>query len=99
MLLILPDVPLRTGSFALADRWLLWTRVRVYPDRVELVGWSFTGRDHRHIPLDRIAEIDHDGRHLQLQLQDGDGISLLVDEAASWARLIRAQRDVYGDRQ
>ena len=34
------DVPLRTAAFGLEDRWLLWSRARLYADRMELTGWG-----------------------------------------------------------
>jgi hypothetical protein len=90
MLLTLPNVPLRSASFALEDRWLIWARVRMYPDRLVLTAWSLTGRDHRQIPLDQVEETDHEDRCLRIALTDGEQVSLIVDEAARWARFIQA---------
>jgi len=96
MLLNLPDVPLRSGTFDLEDRCLLWSRLKVYPDRLELVGWSLAGRYERGISLDRIDEADHEERRLRLALENGEEVALIVDEAARWANFIAAQRDVHG---
>lgn len=97
MLLSLPDVPLLSGSFALADRWLLWSRAQVYPDRVILAGWSFAGRHRRRIPMERIDHIDHDEGRLRLHLQSGERIALIIEEAARWARFIKVHREVRGE--
>lgn len=94
MLLALPDVPLRTTPFDVEDRWLLGAWMRMYPDRLVLAAWSFTGRLRRAIPLDQIAEVDHTDERLQLDVVEGERVALLVDEPARWARFIQAHRNV-----
>jgi hypothetical protein len=98
MLLSLPDVPLRTTSFDVADRWLLWARMRMYPNRLVLVGWSLTGRYRRAISLDQIAAVDHTDDHLRLDVQGEGQVRIGVEEPVRWARLIRAQCNVRGNR-
>lgn len=71
--------------------------MQMYPDRLELTGWSITGRHRRHIPLDQVEEIDHANGQLLLDLTDGERVSLIVDEAARWASFIQAHRRVRGD--
>lgn len=98
MLLSLPDVPLRSTSFGLGDRWLIWARMRMYPNRLVLVGWSLAGRHRRAIPLDHVAETDYADGRLLLDLRDGERMALRVEEPVRWARLIRAQGNLYDSR-
>jgi hypothetical protein len=93
----LPDVPLRSGSFALEDRWLLWARVQLYPDRLELTGWSLAGWHQREIPLERVAVVDHEDDRLQLGLQSGETVSLLLEDPGRWAEFVRTQDRVRGE--
>lgn len=93
VLLALSDVPLRTASFALEDRYLLWSRMRLYADRVELVGWSLAGRYHRVIPLGRIDEAETDDEHLVLDLTDENSVRIGVDAPGQWASTIATYRD------
>jgi hypothetical protein len=90
----LSDVPVRTAPFTLEDRWLLWSRVRLYADQVELVGWSPTGRYHRDIPLERIEEAEAIGEALVLKLAEEDAIRIRIDAAEQWASAIATYRDV-----
>jgi hypothetical protein len=64
----------------------------MYPDRLELTGWTLGGRYRRCISLDRIDEIDHDGGRLLLELQNGERVALGMEEAAHWAGVLRAHR-------
>jgi len=90
------DVPLLSAPFSLEDRWLLWSRLRLYPDRLELRGWTLTGRLRRHIRLERVERTDHDG-HLLLYLQRGERIRLGVAEARRWAEFVSSQREIHRD--
>jgi len=95
VLLAIPDVPLLSAPFALDDRWLLWSRIQMYPDRLILAGWSFGGRHRRKIALERIDRIDYGNGRLRLRLQNGERVRLIMSEAARWAQFIRLQKDVY----
>jgi hypothetical protein len=99
MLLVLPDVPLRSDAYGLEDRWLLWSRVQLYPDRLELRGWSLVGRHSRDIALGQIEEAVHEEGRLRLALEEGEEVVLRVEEAERWARFIRAQCSVREARQ
>lgn len=92
----LTDVPLRAASFTLEDRWLLWSRVRLYADRVELVGWSLTGRYHRVIPLEHIEEAKHADGDLVLRRAEGPPLRLQLEAPKRWATAIATHRDVRG---
>jgi hypothetical protein len=90
----LSDVPLRTAPFTLEDRWLLWSRARLYADQVELVGWSPTGRYHRVVPLESIEEAEATGGALVLELTEEDAIRIGIDAPEQWAAAIATYRDV-----
>jgi hypothetical protein len=90
----LPDIPLRSDTFAVEDRWLFRGRARLYPDRLELTGWSLAGRRRREIALGRIATIDHEEDRLQITVESGEPVSLLLEEPGRWAQFIRSQRRV-----
>lgn len=94
VLLTLPDIPLRTTSFSVEDRWLLWSRIDLYPDRLELLGWALDGRHHRRIPLEQIEETDYGNQRLLLDLTDDERVALRLEEPARWARFIQTHREV-----
>ena len=95
MLLTLPDVPLLSAPFSLDDRWLLWSRIQMYPDRLILAGWSFSGRHRRTIALERIDRVDYGDGRMRLRLESGETVALIMPEAARWAQFIQLQQDVY----
>ncbi len=95
MLLTLTDVPLRTASFSLADRHLLWARARLYADRLTLYGWGLWGRYRRQIPFEIIDDVEHEASCLVLHL-DGDRVLRLhMDAASRWHTALETHRDVY----
>lgn len=91
----LSDVPLRSSSFTLKNRRLLWARARLYVDRLELTGWSLSGRYHRCIPLSSVDEIERAETHLVLHLIDGSSHQLGIEALEEWATAITTTRDVY----
>jgi hypothetical protein len=93
----LPDVPLGSTAFGLENRWLLWSRLRLYPDRLELRGWALLGRVRRRIRLGHVHRTDHEEGWLLLRLDGGEQVRLAVDEAEHWAELVSSQREVYRD--
>lgn len=94
MLLAHHDASLRTATFTLEDRWLLWPRARLYADRVELTGWSLGERYRRSIPLASVEEAEATGRHLVLHLADGSSVQIEMDTPEQWASAIATYRDV-----
>ncbi len=88
------DLPLRSASISLEDRWLLWARARLYLDRLELTGWSLSGRYRRSISLGRIDEAEPTDGHLTLHLVDGSSLQVLMDAPQQWASVIAMHRDV-----
>lgn len=97
VILQMSDAPLLSAPFGLEDRWLLWSKLRLYPDRLELRGWTFTGRFRRHIRLERVTRTDHEDGHLLLYLQRGERIRLVVEEARRWAEFVSSQREIQRD--
>lgn len=94
VLLARHDVSLRAAAFSLEGRWFLWSRARLYADRVELVGWHLWGRYHRVIPLGSIEEAEATGEALVLKLDEEDTIRIGVDAPEQWASAIATHRDV-----
>ena len=92
-----PDVPLRSASFTLEDRWLLWSRARLYTDRMELTGWGLGGRYHRSISLGRIGAVELIEDGLILHLTDGSALRIGIDTPREWADALTTYRDVHGD--
>lgn len=95
MLLALPDVPLRTASFSPEDRWLLWSRARLYADRLTLSGIGLWDRYWRTVPLDEIEQVKREDECLRLQLKTDEEIPILLAEPERWQTAIRAHREVY----
>jgi hypothetical protein len=99
VLLSLPDIPLLSTSFGLEDRWLLWSRLRLYPDRLEFRAWSVRGRIRRRIPLQRLERTEHEEGRLLLWLNSGTQLRLAVEEAERWAEFVSTQRAIHSDPQ
>jgi hypothetical protein len=96
VLLTVHDVPVRVASFTLEERFFLWSRVRLYADRAELVGWSFSGRYHRVVPLGTIEEAKAPGDDLVLVLAGQRSLRIGIDAPERWAAAIATHRDVRG---
>lgn len=90
------DVPLRTAAFTLEDRQLFWAKARLYADRLELTGWSFSGRYRRSISLEQIKEAEPADGHLLLHLTTGSPLRLGMAAPKQWAVAIMTHRDVRG---
>lgn len=95
VLLTLIDVPLRTASFSLADRWLVWTKARLYANRLVLTGWGFWTRYRRRIPFEIIERVDHENGHLVVHLQGNRTLRIQMSVARRWHAAIEAHRAVY----
>ena len=87
-----PDAVL-SGRFRFRNPSLLWARVRLYPDRLELSGWHMQGRYVRRIPVRQILQADATTfDSLLLWLSDGETIRLRVKEAFRWKQAIEQQQ-------
>ena len=88
------NIPVQTGSFALEGRWLIWSRVTLYPDRLCLEAWGFTGRFYRDIPLAQIDAAVAEEHRLILYRENEDPLALTLRRSGRWARSINAHRDL-----
>ena len=88
-----PRDTLLSGRFRFRNPSLLWARVRLYGDRLELSGWHTRGRYLRRIPLQHVLQVDApDADSLILWLSDGKTLRLRVREAPRWKRAIEQQQ-------
>lgn len=84
-----PGPELLSESFSFDRPSLLWARVRLYEDRLELTGWRLTGRYRQRILLRRILQADvPDENCLLLWMADGRTLRLRVDDAEQWQEAI-----------
>jgi hypothetical protein len=82
-----------SGSFRFHNPGLLWARVRLYKDRLELSGWQMQGRYVRQIPLQQVLQADAlNAESLLLWLSNGETVRLRVEEALEWKRAIGQQQ-------
>jgi len=95
VLLALPDVPLRTTPFSLANRWLFWTEIRLYADRLVLSGWGLRGRYWRRIPFEVLRRVEHEKTRLHLHTASGTALSLRMRAPSRWHAAIVTHRAVY----
>jgi len=91
----LTDVPLRTASFSLADRWLVWTEARLYANRLVLTGWGLWERYWHPIPFETIAQVKHENDSIIVHQTDGRVLQLHMSSARRWHTAIEAHRAVY----
>ena len=84
-----PDPALMLDSFSFAHPMLLFARVRLYDDRLELTGWRLWEHYRHRIPLARILKVDApSANELLLWMADGRTLRLRLDEAQRWRRAI-----------
>lgn len=95
VLLALNDVPLRTASFSLADRWLVWTEARLYANRLVLTGWGLWERYWHPIPFEAIERVEHTNASLIIHRKGAPALRLHLDAARRWHTAIEAHRAVY----
>lgn len=87
------ETPILTASVQRPERWWLWVRLQLYIDRLELSGWWGWQHVQRTIPLDRLRRVRAPEEHrLTVHPANQDAVSLRVEDAARWARSIRAFR-------
>jgi hypothetical protein len=87
-----PDsaTPLRSGRFTFQRPVLLWPRLHLYPDYLELSGWRWLERYRRSIPFAHILQVDTTNGTLVLWLMDGRALRLSVADATGWREAIDA---------
>jgi len=89
-----PERVLRTDRFSFNNPPLLFARVRLFADRLELTGWHLWGRYRRDIRLRGILQVDaleHD--RLLLWLASGETVRIRVRQARQWKETIEKQKD------
>lgn len=79
----------RTSRFRYTNRRLWLARARLWEDRIELRGLSWTGLHHRTIPLEDLESVEWwsgDGpeTNLALHLKNGDVVLLNVPGPGLW---------------
>lgn len=93
MAFLVSDAALRTGRFRFRHPALLFARVRLYPDRLELTGWHLRGPYRRRIPLRQILQADAMSQdNLLLWLSDGETVRLHLGRAPQWQAAIALQQ-------
>lgn len=66
--------------------------MRLYMDRLELTGWGWRPVQH-DVPLDRLDRVEAPSEtRLIIEPHDRAPISVRVEEALQWARVIRTFR-------
>lgn len=81
-------IQLLSSHFRYAHKRLFFGKARLFADRIELAGWSASGYHFRCLPLVRLVDMDYhpltDDANLTLYLDDGEEISIRVQEAHRW---------------
>ncbi|NBC17233.1 MAG: hypothetical protein GVY18_07945 [Bacteroidetes bacterium] len=83
------QVVLLSSGFQYTNRRLLFSKARLFPDRIELSGWDFVEKHRQEIPLDTLCRVEWhtdeaDAPDLILHLKDGDSVSLSLHDADRW---------------
>ena len=80
--------PILSSSFRYDDAPLLFSKARLFEDRIVLTGWGFKGRHKRVIHLNEIKEVDWwFGRaevNFALNLNSGPPVSMYLKGAGNW---------------
>lgn len=89
--------PIQSAPYRAPERWMLWPRLQLYVDRLELTEWWGRRRVWCHLPLDALERVHVPApRRLRLRTSerrsDCTPLTLTLDEAEQWARAIRAFR-------
>lgn len=91
------DRPLLSSSFRLADRSLLFSKMRLHADRVTLFGVGWTGLYRRTVPLGDVAKVmwwagaaDHEV-NLAFLLHSGERLGLRAKKAGLWKYEVEAR--------
>jgi len=89
------DTPVLESAFGLENQWLLWSRLRLYPDRLMLCYWKGLSLRRQCVRLTRVDRVEQPtADRLRLRLDDDQTLRLHVDSAGEWREMIVAYRDV-----
>lgn len=102
------EPPILSAPFQTHDRWLLWPRLQLYVDRIDLTEWWGRRRVWCRLPLDAVARVEartsttlvvraHEEVAREGGASDCVPITIEVDEASRWAQSIRAFRSCIDD--
>lgn len=86
-----------SSSFRYADQRFLWSRLRLFEDRIEFVGLGWTGLHRRTLPLKRVKALrwwTGGGKgvvNFALRLHDGEHLRLHVEAAGLWKHEVEAR--------
>jgi hypothetical protein len=91
------EPPVLSAPFRTDDRWMLWPRLHLHIDRLNLTEWWGRRRVWCHLPLPAIQQVEcRTPTRLRVRTRaardDCAPVTLRVDEAERWASTIRAFR-------
>lgn len=89
-----PRIVLKTSRFRLPDRTLLYSRARLFPDRLELLALAPSGWHRERIVLAGVAGVEctePEAGLVLLHLRDGTLHRVGFDRAGEWQRAIEAR--------
>lgn len=88
-----PRIVLLTTRFQYLDRRLLFTRARLFPDRVELSGWLPGAAHHTALPLAQLHHVEwrpgvFKEPNAVFHFQDGTEVPLHLNQVHRWQHLL-----------
>ena len=79
--------------FSFSNPPLLFARVRLFAERLELTGWHMQGRYRRDILIQHILQIDALGTDsLVLWLSSGETVRIRIRRARQWKEAVEKQQ-------
>jgi hypothetical protein len=63
-------------------------RARLYFDRIELSGWSWTGYARCIIPLSEVERLEWDEEKMRVYFDSGEIVILALDQAVDWRHML-----------
>ncbi len=88
-----PERAQHVDRFSFSTPWLLFARVRLFADRLELTGWHLQGHYRRDILIARILQVDAlENDRLLLWLFSGETVRLRIKQARQWKVAIEKQQ-------
>jgi hypothetical protein len=90
------QVVLLSSGFQYSNRRLLFSKARLFMDRIELSGWDFVEKHRQEIPLDTLCRVEWgtdeaDAPDLILHLKGGDSVALSLHDAERWRQSLQQQ--------
>lgn len=89
----IPERAQRTDRFSFSNPALLFARLRLFADRLELTGWHLQGRYRRSIRIRHILQADALANdHLVLWLSSGETVRIQIRRAEQWKAAIEERQ-------